>query len=293
MPFKVGFVTYRENPRMTEGDALVRQPLSKFGGRLLAGAWDNPSVRWADFDVVVLRSTWNYHLKLPDFRLWLQRLENDGINLWNPPQLVRWNADKRYLLDLQAEGVHIPPTVLVEQGSTANLPKLLAEQGWAEAVIKLTVSATAHQMHVVQQGQAEAQQYRLDNLLKNHSVIVQPLLGQIRTEGEWSFIFFRYWDGTVVYSHVVRKFPARGDLRVQSDFGGRSILAETPPHLLQQAEAVVDKIEGGWLYARVDGIVDGDTFLLMELELIEPELFLDLDKDAPRKFAATIGSQMG
>ncbi len=291
--YKVAFVTYRAHTRMTTDDSLTFKPLAQQGVRLMSAAWDDYSVRWADYDLIVIRSTWDYHLRLADYLLWLERMENEGHALWNPPGLVRWNADKVYLRDLADQGVPVIPSVWLAAGEAYDLSALMAEHGWADVVIKPRVSAGAHQTLRVPAAQAARQQRRLDALLRETGAVVQPFMPQVASEGEWSLIFFRDWEGTISYSHAAKKFPAPGDMRVQEEYGGQTQAAVASDDLIAQARAMVEAIPGEWLYARVDAILDDARLLLMELELIEPHLYMALESDAPQRFAHAIRSLLG
>jgi glutathione synthase/RimK-type ligase-like ATP-grasp enzyme len=289
---KVAFVTCREHPRLTTDDSLMFRPLAQYGIKLWAAAWDDPTVRWTDFALVVLRSTWDYHLRLNEFMSWLGRIEGEGVAIWNPPNLIRWNSHKSYLLELGERGISIVPTHILQPGTPVNLAELLAEKGWGEAIIKPSVGASSYRFWRVTQAQAEGQQGRLEKALASGAVLVQPFVQEISTEGEWSLTFFRDWGGMVTFSHAVIRKPAKNDLRVQSEYGGTVTRLSPPVDLLRQAERVLESIRGDWLYARVDGVLVGDEFWLMELELIEPELYLAYASEAPARFASAIRSVM-
>jgi glutathione synthase/RimK-type ligase-like ATP-grasp enzyme len=289
---KVAFVTCREHPRLTTDDSLMFRPLARYGIKLWAAAWDDLTVRWTDFALVVLRSTWDYHLRLNEFMSWLGRIESEGVAIWNPPNLIRWNSHKTYLLELAERGIPIIPTHILQPGTPVNLAELLAEKGWGEAIIKPSVGASSYRFWRVTQAQAEGQQGRLEKALASGAVLVQPFVQEISTEGEWSLTFFRDWGGMVTFSHAVIRKPAKHDVRVQLEYGGTVTRVSPPADLLAQAHRVVESITGDWLYARVDGVLVGDEFWLMELELIEPELYLAHASDAPAWFASAIRSVM-
>jgi glutathione synthase/RimK-type ligase-like ATP-grasp enzyme len=215
-------------------------------------------VRWQDFEAVVIRSTWDYHRRYDDFLRWLDRME--GINLFNPVQVVRWNANKTYLRDLAAGGIAVVPTLWPTRHT--EIPILMRENGWRQAVLKPTISATAYQTHLITSE---------DQLAPfSGEMMLQPFMPEIAENGEWSLIFFH---GR--FSHAVLKRPKAGDFRVQHDFGGTIEALLPPPSLIEQAVTAVAKVNSPLLYARVDGIdVDGKLYL-MELELIEPDLFLN------------------
>lgn len=288
---KVALVTYRGIPDLTDDDRLLVDCLFERGVVAEAVVWDSPEVDWQVFDSIVLRSCWDYHLRADEFSIWIDMLEENRAPLWNPPGTVRWNTDKRYLRDLARMGAAIALTVWLDRGDSAQLGTLLVEQGWKKAVVKPTVSASAHRTWLVSEGEAEAKQPHFEEMLIKSDVIVQQFVEEIVTYGEWSFMFFNgAYSGA--YSHSVLKMPRVGDFRVQSEFGGSLGDRGAPASLVEQAQAVMDLLKTPWLYARVDGIAVEGRLLLMELELTEPFLFLGQHAVAPHRFADAIVSTL-
>jgi glutathione synthase/RimK-type ligase-like ATP-grasp enzyme len=282
---KVAFVTYSGLPRLTEDDRLALEPLREQGAEAQAVLWDSPDVRWEEFDSVVIRSCWEYHLRVEEFSAWIERMERKGVPLWNPPRVVRSNIDKRYLEGLAEKGVAVAPSVWLEKGARLNLEAVLREHDWEQAVVKPTISMTAFKTWITSPARARADEPAAQEILQSSGVMIQKFVDEVRTKGEWSFIFFRK-----EYSHGVLKRAKPGDFRVQNDFGGYLEDSSPSPSLVEQAQAIVNLVEEPLLFARVDGIdVDG-TLILMELELIDPVLFLGVDHHAPLRFASAIMS---
>ena len=240
---------------------------------------------WKGFQGVMVRSCWDYHRRLPEFLAWIARLERDGLAraLWNPPELLRWNSHKSYLRDLAARGVPVVPTRWLERGSSSDLSELLRREAWPEAVVKPAVSASASGTLSTTLAGAAASQPRLDALLAAGDVLVQPLMPEVRDAGEWSLMFF-----AGRFSHAVLKRPAAGDYRVQWEFGGSAESRTPPPELTRDAERVLASVPGDPLYARVDGVARDGRLVLMELELIEPHLFLGWDAGAATRLADAV-----
>jgi hypothetical protein len=282
---RIAFVTHAGLPGLSNDDRLAVAELTRLGATVDAAVWDDPSVRWASYDRVVIRSCWDYHLRPDAFLDWIARLEGDGVSLWNPAPVIRTNVDKGYLVDLAAAGVPVVPTVRLKQGERADLAGLLVERGWDEAVVKPSVSASAFRTRRVrlEDADAAAAQADLEEMLTASGALVQRFLPEIQTRGEWSFIFL---GGE--YSHAVLKRPKTGDFRVQEELGGSSVLERPGPALVEQARAVTATIPTLCLYARVDGVEIEGVFTLMELELIEPMLFLGWEPRAPARFAEAI-----
>lgn len=259
----IAYVTCRKLPHLTSGDRLTLPFLNERGFQMQAAVWDDPDVRWQDFEAVVLRSPWDYHTRYDEFLRWLDRIA--GVNLLNPVEVVRWNSNKTYLRDLAARGIRIVPTLWPTQHT--DVPMLMRENGWQQAVLKPTISATAYQTHLISPED--------DIAPFSGEMMLQPFMPQIAEEGEWSLIFFNG-----MFSHAVLKRPKAGDFRVQHDFGGTSEHLLPPSYLIEQAAAVVAEVDSPLLYARVDGIDIEGKLYLMELELIEPDLFLNLETAA-------------
>lgn len=237
-----------------ESDHLLSLELLRRGHEVFHVAWDEAGVDWAAMDAVVIRSCWDYHLRVEEFRQWLYVLEQCGARVFNAVETVRWNLNKRYLRELH---VALPDTVWVEAGAMCDVEVVVRERGWERAVVKPMVSASAHETRVLEEGVVRG------------PVLVQEFLPEI-AGGEWSVIFL---GGT--FHHAVLKRPADGEFRVQKEYGGTAVRREAPAAVIEFAG---DALRRGpeALLARVDVVERwrGDV-VLMELELIEPELFLD------------------
>ena len=220
-----------------------------------------------------------------EFLAWLDRLPVPTINA---TPLLRWNSDKRYLLDLASHGVDIVPA---QVAPAADLGMLLAAMAGQDLVIKPTVSGGA--WHTVR-GTAGDPDFEREvaALPRTLDYLVQAFVPEIARDGEWSLLFF---DG--VYSHAVLKRAASGDFRVQSQFGGSVEAVEPPAAVLSSAQdalAVVAALGlGDHAYARVDGVMVEGRFRLMELEMIEPALFLAQRPDAAKRFADVLRQRLG
>jgi glutathione synthase/RimK-type ligase-like ATP-grasp enzyme len=269
-------------------DRLLLAPLAERGVRAEPAVWDDPAVRWTDYDAVVVRSCWDYHRRFAEFAAWVDRLTNEGVPLWNPPAALRWNARKTYLRDLAAAGVPTVPTRWADAATRASLAELLDAEGWADAVVKPVVSASAFGTWRVSAREAPDREDEFRAALAHGEVMVQRFVERVATHGEWSLVFF---DGA--FSHAALKRPRAGDFRVQQELGGSAVAADPTTAVVVQAALIVGHFAAGSLYARVDGVVDDDTLCVMELELVEPSLFLGLDPGAPARFARAIARRTG
>lgn len=279
---RISLATSAKYPSLTDDDRLLLQPLSERGFHPEPGVWDDRRYPWLSCDAVLIRSCWDYHLKPDQFLHWIASLEAAGVIIFNAAPLVRWNADKSYLRALDAKAIAVVPTFWPGPDDPVNLQDKLRELGWGKAVIKPRISATAHRTTLTTLAQAPLAQSLFDNLRHGSGVMVQKFMDGISSEGEWSLIFF---GGR--FSHAVLKTPKAGDFRVQNDFGGTSRLAGPPALVLDRATRAVGAVDPT-VYARVDGVLENGEFLLKELELIEPALFLGLHPAAPTRFADAI-----
>jgi glutathione synthase/RimK-type ligase-like ATP-grasp enzyme len=279
----IAFATTHKVLDLTSDDHSAVNVLAQHGVVVRPAVWNDARVDWQMFDAVVVRSCWDYHLQPQAFRQWIDDLTRMNVPLWNQPQTLRWNMDKTYLRDLAQRGIVVPPTVWIERGSSVNLITLLQEQRWERAVIKPTISATAHHTFITTPEHATTNNAHAAYVLQQSGLIVQEFVPEVVAGGEWSLMFF-----AKRYSHAVLKHPNDGDFRVQSDFGGTAEAAQPAPYLIEQAQRIVNSVAEPLLYARVDGVDRDGTFVLMELELIEPFLFLSTAPHAAAHFASAM-----
>jgi glutathione synthase/RimK-type ligase-like ATP-grasp enzyme len=279
---KIALVTYSGLPGLSAGDRLLQGELQRQGVEVVAPLWDDPAIRWSEFDSVVIRSCWDYHLRLAEFLAWVERLETQRVALWNPASLIRMNAHKAYLRAFESAGIPVVPTAWVEARSRKSLGEILGEREWTEAVVKPAVSASATGTWRVSWEGARSTEVaeRFGSMARAGDLLVQRFLPEIASIGEWSFVFL-----AGEFSHAVLKAPAPGDFRVQAELGGRAVAQEPSASLIAQAKAVARVVPEPWLYARVDGVEVGGRLLLMEVELIEPELFLEFHPEAAARMA--------
>ncbi len=276
----VAFATSKEHPNLTPNDQLAVEAFRERGIVVVPAIWNDYDVQWSDYSATIVRSTWDYFLDPPRFNEWLNILERSGTSVWNPLRTLRWNLDKHYLLDLGKRGFAIPRTVYIEQSGSFDPVSLKSELGLDEVVVKPVVSASAWRtMRIRLTAITDDEMHAVAGILGSSGIMVQEFMPEIEEEGEWSLLFFGE-----TFSHAVRKRPANGDFRVQEELGGSYAPAIPPEELLRQAEAIVRSVEGELLYARVDGIFRSSRLILMELELLEPALFFEVNEEAPFAF---------
>jgi glutathione synthase/RimK-type ligase-like ATP-grasp enzyme len=278
---RVALVTCAEFPNLSPDDRLLIPELAGRGIHAEPVIWSDVSIRWTEFAAVVIRSCWDYFRDIASFRRWLDHLDATGVRVVNSTDVIRWNIDKSYLIQLADRGVATLPTI--HFSDVTELEGALAATGWPVTVLKPRISADGHETLVASvpldvDGRAHAVR-----LVSEGGGLAQPFAPEFKREGEWSLVFF---DNQ--FSHGVRRHPAGDDFRVQSRYGGWSE-ADTPSAaLIATAAEVLAVVRGENAYARVDGVDRGGAFLLTELELAEPSLFLDCAAEAPARFADAI-----
>jgi glutathione synthase/RimK-type ligase-like ATP-grasp enzyme len=264
---RIAIATCARHDREMVDDDLLRAVLAARDCEAQAVVWDEAGVDWSRFDLCLVRSTWDYHEKHPEFLRWARQVEA-AAGLQNPAELIAWNSDKTYLRELAEAGVPVVPTVWVKRGSDVDLERVLAQRGWEEAVVKPVVDLGARNLHRVRAGDGSPA-LRLA-LGRSTEAMVQPFLPSLETDGELSLT---YVEGEL--THAVRKRAAPGDFRVQSIWGGTVERAEPADGEVEIAERALAQLDELPLYARADLVAGPDGGpCLIELELIEPNLYL-------------------
>lgn len=263
----------------TAEDRLLAATLEGRGVTARPIAWDAGETT-APVDGVLIRSTWDYHRRPEEFRAWLRGLEAAGVAVVNPVPLLLWNVDKRYLVELDRRGVPGIATLVRDGVVAGDLPGLRAELGSEVLVVKPAIGATAYGCRrIVGDGDLPVEGLGA----AAGPWLVQPLVEEIATEGEWSILVF-----AGVASHAVLKRPANGDFRVQADFGGGFERRPLEPALVRFAERVLAALDVVPTYARVDVVRHRGEPRLMELEVIEPQLFLTADGPGLQPFVDAV-----
>ncbi len=256
--------------------------LERIGIAAEVRAWDDPTVSWARYDLVVLRSTWDYTCRLDGFLAWCRNIANI-TRLLNPIDVVHWNTDKRYLADLQSAGVAVVPGEFFVPGDDpGGLPR------HDEFVVKPCVGAGSRDVRrFTLDGRDEAIAHAAALLERGRAVLVQPYLAQVDEAGETALMFF---DGE--FSHAIRKGPLlpSGGAATRALFAAEHIQPRTPSRseLALAQHALAAQPFGHLAYARVDLLPSPDGPRLLELELCEPSLFFDYADGSALRFAEVL-----
>lgn len=273
--------TSADDPAITASDRLYAEALERRGCRVAGAPWDGPRGAFAGADAVVLRSTWGYFRALDDFKAWTEAMAA-ATRLFKSLDLVRWNLRKDYVEKLAAAGVRVPRSFVVPCEVSA-IGRVFDETGWAQAVVKPASGASGHSVELLQCATLAAQVAGLAEEARQAGVVVQEFLPEI-AEGELSLVYF---DG--VFSHAIRKRPPPGEFRSNSRYKPTRT-AETPrSEITQQGVACLAALPEMPLYARVDGVVRDGVLIVIEVEVLEPALFMEFDPLSAERFAeATI-----
>jgi glutathione synthase/RimK-type ligase-like ATP-grasp enzyme len=268
-------------------EALVGDALQALGLTVARRSWADPAMDWSTCRSVLFRSTWDYFERFAEFSPWLDAVSAQ-TRLFNDAGLMRWNVDKRYLAELARRGVAIVPTRFVARGAQVSLASIMADEGWSEIVFKPVVSGAARLTYRVNGSSVAEHEATFARCLALEAMMVQRFEPAIVAEGELSLIVI---DGRT--THAIRKTARAGDFRVQDDHGG-TVHAHVPSAEERAfAEVAVAACPSRPLYARVDFVRDAaGGFLLMELELVEPELFFRFHPPAAQMLAQALAEKL-
>jgi glutathione synthase/RimK-type ligase-like ATP-grasp enzyme len=268
-------------------DGLVASALAKQGLKVGRKDWAEPGYDWAQCRAAVFRTTWDYFHRFGEFAPWLAKV-SQTTRLFNEAGLIHWNLDKHYLADLQQAGINTVPTCYIEVGDKRTLAQVIADSGWSDVILKPIISGAARHTYRLQADGAPALECTFAELVQQEAMMLQPFQHAILSQGELSLMVI---DGQ--YTHAIRKTAKAGDFRVQDDHGGTVHRYEASTEEIRFAEAAVAAVPFDVLYARVDMVRDNRGQLaIMELEMIEPELFFRFKAEAADTLAAGIARRL-
>jgi len=288
---RIGLAWCDPCPQVVDDEEPLRMALRARGYDVVNPAWD-ADFDWASCAAVLIRCTWDYHLRCDEFVAWCERTSR-VTRLFHGPAIVRWNVDKRYLAQLAERGVPIAPTVWIDgRGAEAERMIRVAAGAWTRAFLKPVVGANA----------SDTLRFTCDEAgfgvaLKHlegapGAFMLQPYLDSVERDGELSIIMI---DGAP--AHAIRKVPAAGDYRVQEDWGAHdevwlpdAAAVAIATKALGEASAILGE---RLLYARVDLLKLGDGYVLNELELIEPALFFRHSPASAERLAQALLERTG
>jgi len=298
-PMKIALLTERrfeaaaapENDRFFKNvlleDRLLGDALRSRGISAERVNWSRPDVDWSVFQCVVFRTTWDYFSRFGEFSSWFDRVETQ-TRILNVPETIRWNLDKHYLADLERRGIPVVRSRYIEVDEDTPLPNLLEEAGWKDAILKPCVSGNAYHTYRVNRWNAAEVDAKVRGLRGTAAFMLQPFQEDIARTGEDTLVVL---NGR--YTHAIRKKVKDGDFRVQDDHGCTVHHLEPTREHIKLAERAMAACSPAPVYGRVDMVRDNDGHLaVMELELIEPELWLRLHPPAADVMAEGIAAAL-
>lgn len=285
-PMQAIFATCDHQPLIARDDQPLAAALSARGVEVTPIPWTEiDPYAILDAPPMLLRSTWDYHRKPTMFRSWLDAVADSGRVMWNAPQVARDNIDKIYLHALEAAGIAIPKTRWLDRVDPVTLDRALEEEGWDRAVLKPRIAATAYGTFLITRGSTLSDADLAP--ARASGALLQEVVPEVVEQGETSIV---YIGGA--FSHAVQKRAKDGEFRVQQDFGGRVEAVAPTAEMTAFAARVMTFVPPRCLYARVDVVRSSRGPMLMELELIEPELYFLIVPEAADRMARILVDQL-
>lgn len=261
-------------------DEILRNALKKNGISSQRVSWSDTSIDFSIPRYLLFRTTWDYYQRFEAFKNWLSRIENESKTI-NKISIIYRNLDKKYLLELQENGIRISETELLRMGQNVNFESMLNARQWERAIVKPCVSAAARETYIVNRENADALSDHISKLLKNENFLFQIFEEQVLTRGELSLMYF---GGQ--FTHAILKRAKQGDFRVQDDFGGTVEIYDASANEIEFGQKALKAWGEIPDYARVDLLWNKKgELVLSELELIEPELWFRFNPDSAMVFA--------
>jgi glutathione synthase/RimK-type ligase-like ATP-grasp enzyme len=280
---RCAFLTLDERGDFVIDDEHAIAPLAQLGWQVETLSWRQTTQPWADFDAVIIRSTWDYWDDVPAFLEVLAEIDGQ-TRLANPLGLVRWNVAKTYLRDLETAGVGVVRTLWLDGLGGVGPDQCATRLGAEELVVKPVIGANGQDAFRFGSEEDPERWARITERFPGRACMVQPFMRNVLEEGEFSLFYF---NGR--FSHAILKVPAAGEFRSQEERGAEIHAIEPEPTLLSCGQRAIAAVSPAPLYGRIDFVRNaGEGFSVMELELIEPSLYLRMDSAAPMKFARAL-----
>lgn len=273
---RIGILTCEELPQLHSDDQKLLAEFRKRQISVEPVIWSRPH-NWKMYDAIVVRTPWDYARRWDEFKQVAQEISEATmmIHSW---ELIQWNADKTYLQKIGNDQIKKIPTIHYTDFSEKNFNASFQELDSQQVVFKPHVGASGVDTFCVD----ESEFAKVSNLL-GREVLAQPLMRSIVSKGEYSFIYFDHQ-----FSHAILKTPKNGEFRVQETHGG-SVKSYLPTESeIQAGEQFLDQLDFQFPYARVDIAIESSGMYLMELEVIEPELFFRYSSNGEEKFVSAI-----
>ncbi len=278
---RCAYLTMEDQEGWSIDAELAFPPLQAMGWSIDALPWRTEKVDWNSFDAVYVGTPWDYPEDPGRFMQVLESIDRSHAVLINDMQLVSWSIPKTYLRDLENRGIAIVPSIWSEQYEPGVLDAAFNRFAAARIIIKPVISTNATDTYLIARREVTGLEAKLCETFTNRPCLIQPFMENIQSEGEYSLCYFNR-----EFSHAIRKTPKQGDFRVQEEHGATLVALDPEPSLQVAGDQVLRLVDPIPVYARVDFVRDQENrFLLMELELVEPSMYLRMDEAAPERFA--------
>lgn len=288
MKRKVALLSMDNLQRFKCYDKMLIAPMRKNGWFASDISWRDKSVNWDSFDAVIVRSTWDYQSDPKKFINVLTKINDSSAHLENDLEMMKWNMNKYYLHDLTDKNILTVETIWEREFNLEKIINYFSLLNTNEIVIKPNISASAENTFRIKSDEIIKKLKKLETIFSNREFMIQPFMSNIISEGEYSLFYFNG-----LYSHAILKTPKSKDFRVQEEHGGKIVPVNPEPSLKNETENILSKLSTTPLYARVDFVrTSSDDFALMELELIEPSLYFNLDEKSSERFVNAFVERM-
>ena len=281
------FSTGAYDTNTTDENLILSKILEDLGISHQIVAWSDPAVDWSSFSCLLIKSTWDYFDFYEEFKDWIKAMRQLGIPLLNSLDTLEWNSSKRYLLEIAAKGFPVIAGHILEKGAEVSTSTIFEKIASEIMVVKPLVSGGAKNTLKIAKKDWDNYAAQVQSLVKEEACLVQSFVKEVQEVGEYSLIFFNG-----IFSHAVLKTPAKQDFRVQHYFGGTIKTIQPSSEMIDSCQKLMDNFGKNTLYARVDGVVSDGIFFLMELEMIEPYLFLDSSPAALANYERAVASRL-
>lgn len=281
MTRRLAYLTMENTDGWSIDADLAFPSMEEMGWQVDAIAWRSEKPDWNDYDAVYIGVPWDYPQDPEGFLATLGNIDQSRAILVNDLELVHWSLAKTYLRDLEERGADIVPSLWHDEMNPNALEHAFELHASERIIVKPVVSTNATDTYLLTRVRAQELESELSSVFANRPFVVQPFIDNILTDGEYSLFFFNR-----VLSHATVKVPKKGDFRVQEEHGAdlRSITPEDA--LVATGHHVMSLVSPMPVYTRADFVRGPDgRFLVMELELIEPSMYLRMDPEAPKRFA--------
>jgi glutathione synthase/RimK-type ligase-like ATP-grasp enzyme len=284
---KIAILTCEKCPALAPRDLHLLPLFANRNVQADVVIWNDPAVDWRAYDGLLFRSVWDYHLRTEEFNNWLNHLAQLNIKTLNPVETIRQNQHKFYLRELESKGIEIIPTVFIDKTDTLDF-SIIKSCNWPRAVIKPAVSASSYLTTLFDLADWQKIESEYQPVAAQRDLLLQPYMPEIKETGELSLVFFNR-----KYSHAVIKRAPQHDFRVQAEYGGEHFVFNPEKEVIETAENIISLVKGPLLYARVDGLLKNRRFVLMELELLEPDLYFDAHPEASERYVDGVVELIG